>query len=67
METKKSLLGRLGDYFIENMLLPVEEEDDYEDRIISKAEKTKIFLLVVFGTIGGIDLYGLLVFFLIKF
>lgn len=67
MGTKKSLLGRLGDYFVEAMFLPVEEDDDYENRIIGKAEKTRIFLLVVFGTIGGLALYGLLVFFLIKF
>lgn len=64
---KKNLLRRLWDYFIGEMFLPVEDNDDYEDRMLSKAEKTKIFSLITFGTIGGIALYGLLVFFLIKF
>ncbi len=68
METKKkSLLRRLWDYFIENMWLPAEEEDNYEDRMISKAEKIKITLWIVFSIISGIAFYGLLLLFLIKF
>ena len=64
---KKNLLRRLWDYFIENMWLPAEEEDNYEDRMISKAEKIKITLWIVFSIISGIVFYGLLLFFLIKF
>ena len=49
------------------MWLPAEEEDNYEDRMISKAEKIKITLWIVFSIISGIAFYGLLLLFLIKF